>query len=141
MPTDEFILATCLTRPCKAIRNQQRHFLTYLSGCDVKGRVTIVHQTGWHEIGGHHVFVLPAETIGPKGSEQVILDASAVGPYETRGTLNDWQGGIGNLSCGHALPVLAISAAFAGPLLHLAGQEGGGVNIFGGSSQQWAALV
>jgi putative DNA primase/helicase len=116
-------------------RNQQRHFLTYLSGCDVKGRVTIVHRTGWHEIGGHHVFVLPAETIGPKGSEQVILDASAVGPYETRGTLNDWQGGIGNLSCGHALPVLAISAAFAGPLLHLAGQEGGGVNIFGGSSQ------
>jgi putative DNA primase/helicase len=31
--------------------------------------------------------------------------------------------------------VLAISAAFAGPLLNLAGQEGGGVNIFGGSSQ------
>jgi putative DNA primase/helicase len=97
--------------------------------------VTIVHRTGWHEIGSHRVFVLPAETIGPNSSERVILDASAVGPYETRGTLNDWQGGIGNLSRGHALPVLAISAAFAGPLLHLAGQEGGGVNIFGGSSQ------
>jgi putative DNA primase/helicase len=116
-------------------RNQQRHFLTYLSGCDVKGRVTIVHRTGWHEIGGHQVFVLPAETIGPKGSEQVILDASAAGPYEVRGTLKDWQTGIGKLSSGHALPVLAISAAFAGPLLNLAGQEGGGVNTFGTSSQ------
>jgi Domain of unknown function (DUF927) len=35
----------------------------------------------------------------------------------------------------YALPVLAISTAFAGPLLHLAGQEGGGVHIFGGSSK------
>lgn len=49
-------------------RNQQRSFLTYLSGCNVKGRVTIVHRTGWHDIGGHQVFVLPAETMGPKGS-------------------------------------------------------------------------
>jgi hypothetical protein len=122
-------------------RNQQRPFLTYLSGCNVKGRVTIVHRTGWHEIGGHQVFVLPAETIGPKGSEQVILDASAAGPYEVRGTLKEWQGGIGRLVSGHALPVLAISAAFAGPPLHLAGQEGGGVNIFGGSSQGKTTIV
>lgn len=70
-------------------RNQQRSFLTYLSDCNVKGRVTIVHRTGWHDISGHQVFVLPAETIGPKGSEQVILDASAVGPYETKGTLKE----------------------------------------------------
>lgn len=28
-------------------RNQQRPFLTYLGGCNVKGRVTIVHRTGW----------------------------------------------------------------------------------------------
>ncbi len=115
-------------------RNQQRPFLTYLSGCNVRGRVTIVHRTGWHDIGAHQVFVLPAETIGPRGSERVILDASAVGPYEARGSLKDWQDGAGALSNGHALPVLAISTALAGPLLHLAGQEGGGVNIFGGSS-------
>jgi putative DNA primase/helicase len=70
-------------------RNQQRLFLTYLSGCDVEGRVTIVHRTGWHDIGGHQVFVLPTETIGPNGSERVILDASAVGPYKARGTLKD----------------------------------------------------
>ena len=90
---------------------------------------------------GHQVFVLPAETIGPKGSEQVILDASAVGPYEARGTLKDWQDGIGALATGHALPVLAISAAFAGPLLQLAGQEGGGVHIFGSSSQGKTTII
>jgi putative DNA primase/helicase len=115
-------------------RGQQRPLLTYLVGCDVKGRVTTVDRTGWHDIGGHRIFVLPGETIGPKGSERVILDASAVGPYEVRGTLKDWRVGVGVLSSGHVLPVLAISAAFAGPLLHLAGQEGGGINVFGGSS-------
>ncbi|PZR80851.1 MAG: hypothetical protein DLM68_18775, partial [Hyphomicrobiales bacterium] len=122
-------------------RNQQRPFLTYLSGCNVKGRVTIVHRTGWHDIGGHQIFVLPAEIIGPKGSERVILDASAAGPYEARGTLKDWQDGVGGLSSGHALPVLAISAAFAGPLLAIAGQEGGGVNIFGGSSKGKTTII
>jgi putative DNA primase/helicase len=122
-------------------RNQQRRFLAYLSGCNVKGRVTLVRRTGWHDIGGHQVFVLPAETIGPKGSERVILDASAVGPYEARGTLKDWQDGIGALATGHALPVLAISAAFAGPLLQLAGQEGGGVHIFGDSSQGKTTII
>ena len=52
-----------------------------------------------------------------------------------RGTLKDWQDGVAKLSSGHALPVLAISTALAGPLRHLAGQEGEGVNIFGGSSK------
>ena len=85
--------------------------------------------------------MLPAETIGPKGSERVILDASAVGPYEARGTLKDWQDGIGALASGHALPVLAISAAFAGPLLQFAGQEGGGVHIFGGSSKGKTTII
>src|SRR5262245_12689831 len=45
------------------------------------------------------------------------------------------------------IPILAISTAFAGPLLHLAGLEGGGLNLFGPSSrgkttcQQAAASV
>jgi uncharacterized protein (DUF927 family) len=39
------------------------------------------------------------------------------------------------MTAGHAIPMLAISTAFAGPLLHLAGMEGGGVNLFGQSSR------
>ena len=69
------------------------------------------------------------------------MNASAVGPYEARGSLADWQRGIGALSIGHPLPVLAISAAFAGPLLDLAGQEGGGLNIFAGSSQGKTSII
>jgi putative DNA primase/helicase len=108
-------------------RNQQRQFITYLSGCSIKSRVTVVPRTGWHEIGGHQVFVLPTQTIGPVGSERVALESGPAGPYEALGTLDDWQAGIGMLSSGHALPVLAISIA-------LAGQEGGGINLFTKSS-------
>jgi uncharacterized protein (DUF927 family) len=120
---------------------QQRAFRTYLSGCNVKQRVTVVDRTGWHNIGGTQVFVLPNESIGSAGAEHVILDGSAVGPYETKGTLRDWQAGIGELSSEHALPMLAISTSFAGPLLHLTGQEGGGIHIFDISSQGKTTLL
>jgi putative DNA primase/helicase len=113
----------------------QRAFRAYLAGAPVKGRVTVVDRTGWHEVDGRSVFVLAQETIGPNGAERVILDASAIGPYEARGSLEDWQRGIGSLSAGHALLILGISTALAGPLLHLAGSEGGGVHIFGPSSR------
>ena len=140
------ITATSRIRPCRAIprrlcaalasdglrinRTRQRDFASYLSGASVKRRVTTVLRTGWHDIGGQSVFVLPEITIGPRGSETVILDGAAHGPYEARGSLKDWQDGVGALASGHALPVLAISAALAGPLLHLAGQEGGGLHFF-----------
>jgi putative DNA primase/helicase len=122
-------------------RAQQRAFANYLSGVRVMGRVTIILRTGWHEVGGQSVFVLPGETIGPRGSETVILDGAAHGPYEARGSLKDWQAGVGTLASGHVLPVLAISAALAGPLLHLAGQEGGGLHFHGQSSRGKTTLL
>ena len=122
-------------------RAQQRAFVNYLSGVRVGGRVTIILRTGWHEVGDQSVFVLPGETIGPRGSETVILDGAAHGPYEARGSLKDWQAGVGTPASGHVLPVLAISAALAGPLLHLAGQEGGGLHFHGQSSRGKTTLL
>jgi putative DNA primase/helicase len=116
-------------------RSHQKALSSYLCGVSTKGRVTVVARTGWHAIGGRDVFVLPNETIGPKGAETVILNAAAVGPYDACGSLADWQKGVGSLVRDHALGVLAVSAALAGPLLHLAGQEGGGLNFFGPSSK------
>jgi uncharacterized protein (DUF927 family) len=122
-------------------RSQQRIFAAYLCGCTVEDRVTLVRRTGWHDIGNNHVFALPSETIGPHGAEHVILDASAIGPYAASGTLEDWQASLGTLSNGHFLPILAISAALAGPLLHLVGQEGGAVHFFGDSSKGKTTLL
>ncbi len=122
-------------------RKWHRYLADYLAGARAKGRVTIVSRTGWFEIGGKAVFVLPQETIGPRGAEEVILDAVANGPYEARGSLQDWQEAVGKLASGHALPVLAISAALAGPLLSLAGQEGGGIHFYGRSSKGKTTLL
>ncbi len=122
-------------------RSHQRHLVNYLSAARVDGRVTIASQTGWCEVGGKLNFVLPAETIGPRGAETVILDGRATGPYEVRGTLKDWQEGVAAMVGGHGLAVLAVSAALAGPLLHISGQEGGGINFFGQSSKGKTTLL
>lgn len=116
-------------------RTHQKALSSYLCGVSTKGRVTVVARTGWHTISGHDVFVLPGQVVGPHGAEAVILDAAAHGPYEARGTLKDWQEGVGALVADHALGVLSVSAALAGSLLHLAGMEGGGLNFFGPSSK------
>lgn len=122
-------------------RKHQRAFAGYLSSVRTAQRVTVVSRTGWHEIGGRSVFVLPAETIGPRACERVILDAAAHGPYEARGSIEDWRDSVAARACGHVLPVLAISAALTGPLLHLAGGEGGGVHFFGQSSKGKTTLL
>ena len=73
--------------------------------------------------------------------ERVALDATAHGPYEARGSLEDWKQGVGALTAGHALPVFMVSAALAGPLAHLVGAEGGGVHVFGPSSIGKSAML
>jgi putative DNA primase/helicase len=115
-------------------RERQRDFVGYLNVVRVERRVRSVKRTGWHEIDGRSVFSLPGETIGPRGAERVILEKAAHGPYEQRGTVQEWCRGVATLAGGHVPPVLAISAAFAGPLLHPTGMEGGGLHFCGPSS-------
>jgi uncharacterized protein (DUF927 family) len=122
-------------------RTEQRAFVSYLCGAEVNSRVTHVARTGWHEIKGRQVFVLPDETFGLPTSERVVLEGSPPGEYESRGAISDWQQAVGKLSRGHTLPVLAISTALAGPLLYLARQEGGGININGASSTGKTTVV
>src|SRR5262249_34394901 len=117
------------------VREQQRAFQSYLSGAQSAGRVTVVRRTGWHTIEGEHVFALPGECIGAKRAGRGLLDGAAHGPYETKGSLPDWRDGVAALARGHVIPMLAISTALAGPVLHLAEFEGGGVNLFGQSSR------
>ena len=115
-------------------RARHREFLGYLNLLRPKRRVTVVTRTGWHDVGGRSVFVLPRETIGPRGGERVVLDAAAHGFYEARGSLEDWRDGAAKLASGHVVLMLAVSAALAGPLLGLAGYEGGGIHFRGPSS-------
>jgi hypothetical protein len=129
------ILCSLLASDGLAIHpDNKKHVLSYLAGVRSNRRVTVVMRTGWHEINGRRLFVLPSETIGQEGSELVVLDATAVGPYETKGTFEGWKAGVGRMVADHFLPVLLMSTALTGPLLDLVGHDGGGIHIFGGSS-------
>ena len=99
----------------------------------VDRRITIVSRTGWHIVSDMSVFVLPSGTIGTAGRETVVLDSRGASAYDSRGTLEEWKNSVGQLTQGHRLPILAISTAFAGALLHIAGMDGGGVNFYGSS--------
>jgi len=70
-----------------------------------------------------------------------MLDAAAHALYQARGTVEEWREGVTRLASGQVLPVPAISAALAGPLLQLAGMEGGGVHFWGRSSQGKTSLL
>ncbi len=124
-------------------REQHRTFQSYLCKVfdRVKKRVTKVDRTGWHDIGGKLIFQLPERTIGDPGGELVRLEAGSQGRYATKGTLDDWKAGVGALSKGHVLPMLAISTALSGSLLHLTEEEGGGINLSALSSMGKTTLL
>ena len=90
----------------------RQHFVSYLNSVIVKARVTIVPRTGWHDVGGHKVFVLPDSA----DSKIIIAGATTISPYAANGTLNDWQDSIGKLTEGHNRAAFAMSVAFVPPL-------------------------
>jgi uncharacterized protein (DUF927 family) len=130
---DPRTLAATLARQGLWISPKHRQQLVeYFNSLEVDERVTFVPRTGWHNVGNRRVFVLPDEAFG--ADELVLLNADTASPYGCRGSLTDWQNGIGRLTARQRLGVLAVSTAFAGPLLHISGQDGGGIHIRGSSS-------
>jgi putative DNA primase/helicase len=78
-------------------------------------------------------FVMPDETFG--GAENVVLQVEGVAPeFATAGALDGWRTEIAARCTGNSRLAFAVSAAFAGPLLKLAGEESGGVHFRGQSS-------
>jgi putative DNA primase/helicase len=111
------------------------HFASYLNRVRVKSRVITVDRTGWHNIKGRWHFVLPKETIGPSDGERVILKEAGVDYYEKRGTLTDWQAGIGTMSKGEGSLILNLSSALVASLARITGINASGLNIVDDTSK------
>ena len=112
-------------------RGKVNGFAEYLQGCSVARRFTVVDRTGWQKIDGRLAFVLPHCSLSFSNPNDLSLKGTTQSNYQIRGTLEDWQKGVGALSMGQLIPIFAISTALAGPILLLLGQESGCVHLFG----------
>jgi putative DNA primase/helicase len=103
----------------------------YLQEREPKKRVRCALQVGW----SGDVFVLPDAVIGPDAAG-VIFQSGERGHEEhgQGGTLDGWRDEIAARAVGNPLFLLALSAAFAGPLLKRTNSEGGGLHFVGISS-------
>lgn len=106
----------------------------YLQDRAPKRRIQCALQTGWAST-DYKAFVLPDCVIGPQ-SAGVAYQSGERGSeeYTTGGTLAGWQAGTAALAVGNPLLVLALSAAFAGPVLARCNAESGGIHLIGDSS-------
>ena len=107
---------------------QARQRLTeYLQTAPVKKRARCVTKTGWH----NGVFVLPAETLGENGERVLLQSLHEPAAIRTAGTLDGWRDSVARVMCGNSRLTLAVSAAFAAPLLDITGDDSGGINLQG----------
>lgn len=105
---------------------------TYVQSAKVERRAICTERTGWYR--GR--FVLPGETIGSGDEgERVLLQINGEPPKMGQdGTFEAWRDEIAARCVGNSRLVLAVSAAFAAPLLDVVGHEPGGIHLVGNSS-------
>jgi putative DNA primase/helicase len=89
-----------------------------------------VAETGWHG----DLFVLPRETYGDTKGERVVFRAAHPPVYALEGSLEGWRDELARYAVGNSRLALGIMTQFAGPLLPLLDEDGGGFHLGGGSS-------
>lgn len=118
--------------------NARRLLSTYLQAKPPKRRIRCALQVGWCE----DSFVLPDTVIGPKASGLIFQSGECIhDEHTTGGTLAEWQSEIAARAVGNPLLLLALSAAFSGPLLAKCNAEGGGLHFVGDSSTGKTTLL
>jgi putative DNA primase/helicase len=114
--------------PSKDARSKFNAFLLQVTS---PNRALATDRVGWNG----NAFVLPDECFGGNPGETLLLQNSTAHEHSFRqaGSLEEWQE-IPTLAVGNSRLILAISMAFAGPLVGPCSEEGGGVHLKGPSS-------
>lgn len=107
----------------------RRHLACFLAGVSVPTRKRVVETIGW----SGESYVLPEETFG-EANDQIRLGQCEDHPFLLRGTLQDWQDQVAKHAPGNSRLTLALSAAFAAPLLYKLGMDSFVLNLYGRSS-------
>lgn len=119
----------------------RQQLAAYLQATTPERRIQCALQTGWAGT-DHKAFVLPDVVIGPEAAAVAYQSGErGLDEYTTGGTLAGWQDGVAAQAVGNPLLILAISAAFAGPVLARCNAEGGGLHFIGESSTGKTTLI
>ncbi len=103
----------------------------YLQERTPRKQIRCALQVGWCG----DVFVLPDAVIGPHAAGVIFQSGErSHDEHGQAGTLDGWQAEIAARAVANPLFLLALSAAFAGPLLKRTNTEGGGLHFVGDSS-------
>src|SRR6266481_5699031 len=107
----------------------RERFSEYLQTAPSKRMVRCVASVGWQG----DTYVLPDRAIGPQASQGVLYQPPHEGGHhwKVNGTFEQWRDHVGRRCSGNSRLILAVSAAFAGPILRLVGAESGGIHFHG----------
>jgi uncharacterized protein (DUF927 family) len=109
-----------------------------LAGLKTTARVRRSTRCGWHAVPGQSapVYLMPDGTTFGATAEPVVLDGAApdlTNRCGTAGSLEEWQTEVAARAVSNPAAAFCIAAAFAGPLLELAGEPSGGFHLAGPS--------
>lgn len=115
--------------PSAKARTQFNSFLLQVRS---PNRARATQRVGWHG----NSFVLPDDCFGADQRDMLLLQSATAHEHSFRqkGTLQDWQDQVARYAIGNSRLVVALSAAFAGPLIGPCSAEGGGLHFRGASS-------
>ncbi len=103
---------------------------TYLMSCNPIARTLCVNKTGWYK----NAFIFPDSIVGQTEDKISFQAENFNNVYTTAGSLEQWRDNISKYCSGNSRLIFAVSAAFAGALLHKSDLESGGFHFVGGSS-------
>lgn len=121
----------CMGLTISPVKGQRDLLTAYVQVWPVSARARCVDRLGWHG----SVYVTPSDSIGQDDEIVVFQNAHAIEPaFSVAGTLDEWRASVAALAAGNSRLVFALSVAFAGPLVDVAGEDSGGFHLRGGSS-------
>ena len=112
---------------------KQRSYLdTYIQDYPIHKRALCVDKLGWHEA----QYILPDGAIGGDGKQLIVYQSAHAinSTIAQQGTLEQWRDELCKPLAEQSRFVFSIACAFAGQLLALLDDDGGGFHIVGSSS-------
>jgi putative DNA primase/helicase len=131
------ILASLLSLGCRLGRGKEAKadLIAYLLQSDPPARSLSVSVMGWVDETCSAFVRGSGEVMGAEGVVyQSEIATKAAGEMRTQGTLDGWRREVSALCVGNTLLILAVSAAFVGPLLEPVGASSFGLHYRGASS-------